>query len=167
MQTPADRHPAPYARPVASPLRAFAQDELTRAVLVLLIAACLGLIALDRVVSRLAPEGIPAAGVQTALAHVHPAFQDVPSRVQTNGKPLSVTLRATNTRVDVGYRATRYVFSVDPPNEGSRTLCDGEEPICALALDGSRRQGGTWTVTLRVYDNTGGFAETRTRLRVT
>ncbi len=163
MQTTPDRHIGPSS----SPLRSFAQDELTRAVLVLLIVACVGMILLDRVVNRLAPEGIPAAGVQTTLAHVYPAFQDVPSRVQTNGKPLSVTLRATNTRVDVGYSATRYVFFVDPPNEAPRTLCDGNNPICSLALDGSRRQGGTWTVTVRVYDNTGSFAETRTRVRVT
>jgi len=148
-------------------LRSIAQDELTRAVLVLLIVACVGLIVLDRVVNRLAPEGLPAAGIQATLAHVHPAFQDAPSRVQTNGNPLSVTLRATNTRVDVGYSATRFVFLVDPPNEAGRTLCDGENPLCPLALDGSRRQGGRWTVTLRVYDNTGSFAETRTRLRVT
>ena len=86
--------------------------------------------------------------------------------MQTNGNPLSVTLRATNTRVDVGYRATRYVFTADPPNEAARTLCDGDNPVCTLTLDGSRRQGGTWTVTLRVYDDTGNFAEARTRLRV-
>lgn len=166
MQTPPDRHGALSTLTVSPALRAFAQDDLTRAVLVLMIVAGLGLIVLDRVVSRLVPDGFPAAGTQTTLAHVYPAFQDVPSRVQTNGKPLSVTLRATNTRVDVGYRATRYVFLVNPPNEQSRTLCDGENPICTLALDGSRRQGGTWTVTLRVYDDTGGSAEIRTRLRV-
>lgn len=166
MQAPPDRHAAPFSPSMASPLRSFAQDELTRAVLVLLIVACLGLIVLDRVVNRLTPEGIPAGG-QTSRAHVHPAFQDVPSRVQTNSKPLSITLRATNTGVDIGYSAARYIFMVDPPNEGARTLCDGDNPICTLALDGSRRQGGTWTVTLRVYDNTGSFAETRTRVRVT
>ena len=167
MQTPSDRHSAHSFSAGASPLRAFAQDELTRTVLVLLIVACLGLILLDRVVNRLAPENIPAAVTQTTPAHVYPAFQDVPSRVQTNGNPLSITLRATDTRVDVGYSAARYVFTVNPPNEGARTLCDSPDPTCPLALDGSRRQGGTWTVTLRVYDSTGTFAETRTRLRVT
>jgi hypothetical protein len=167
VQNPPNRHGAPLTLTVASPLRSFAQDELTRAVLVLLIVACVGLILLDRIVNRLAPEGLPAAGIQTTLAHVHPSFRDVPSRVQTNGKPLSITLRATDSRVDVGYSATRYVFVADPPNEAALTLCDGETPICALVLDGSRRQDGTWTVTLRVYDNTGSFAETRTRLRVT
>lgn len=167
MHPPTDRRAAAYTPPLSSALRAFAQDELTRAVLVLLILACLGLIVLDRVVSDLAPEDATAAGIQTTRAHVYPAFQDVPSRVQTNGKPLNVMLRATNSRVDVGYTATRYVFVVKPPNEESRTLCDGENPICTLALDGSRREGGTWAVTLRVYDNTSNFAETRTRLRVT
>lgn len=167
MQTTPDHYGGPFAPLAASRLRSFAQDEMTHAVLVLLIVMCVGLIFVDRVVNRLAPEGLPAAGIQTTLAHVYPAFQDVPSRVQTNGKPLSVTLRATDTRVDVGYSATRYVFIVDPPNEATRTLCDGANPICSLALDGSRRQGGTWTVTLRVYDNTGNFAETRTRVRVT
>jgi hypothetical protein len=167
MQTPPDRHGPPFTMATAPPLRSFAQDELTRAVLILLIVACIGLIVLDRVVNRLAPDGLPAAGAQTTLAHVYPAFQDVPSSVQTNGKPLSVTLRGTNTRVDVGYSATRYVFVVDPPNDVPQTLCDGANPVCTLALDGSRRQGGTWTVTLRVYDNTGTFAETRTRVRVT
>jgi hypothetical protein len=166
VQTPPDSHGAPFTL-AASPLRSFAQDELTRAVLVLLIVACVGLIVLDRVVNRLAPDGLPAAGIQTAVSHVYPAFQDVPSRVQTNGKPLDVMLRGTTTRVDVGYSATRYVFVVDPPNAAPRTLCDGATPICALDLDGSRRQDGTWTVTLRVYDNTGAFAETRTRVRVT
>ena len=167
MQTPSDRHGAPPMPTAASPLRSFAQDELTHAVLVLLIVACVGLILIDRVVNRLAPVGIPAVGVQTARAHVYPSFQDVPSRVQTNGNPLSVSLRATNTRVDVGYRATRYVFMADPPNEAARTLCDGDSPVCTLTLDGSRRQGGTWTVTLRVYDDTGNFADARTRMRVT
>lgn len=137
------------------------------ATLVLLIAAFLCLIVLDRVVTRLAPDGIPAAGITTPVAHVFPAFQDIPSRVQTNGKPLTVTLRATNTRIEVGYAPTRYVFLVDPPNEPPTTLCDTNVPVCALPLDGSRRQAGTWIVTLRVYDNTGGSAETRTRVRVT
>lgn len=148
-------------------LRAFAADELTRAALVLLIVAVVGLLILDRVVAHLAPDGIPAAGIVTPVAHVFPAFQDIPSRVQTNGKPLMVTLRATDTRIEVGYTPTRYVFLADPPNEPSRTLCDTDTPICALPLDGSRRQAGTWIVILRVYDNMGGSAETRTRLRVT
>lgn len=171
MQTPqrdpdARMNPTP-ALALPPMLRAFATDELTRAALVLLIAAFVGLVALDRVVIRLAPDGIPAAGIATPVAHVFPAFQDVPSRVQTNGKPLTVTLRATDTRIEVGYTPTRYVFLVDPPNEPSLTLCDTDTPTCALRLDGSRRQAGTWIVTLRVYDNTGGSAETRTRLRVT
>jgi hypothetical protein len=159
----------PPGVPVAtwpSPLRSFAQDDLTRAVLVLLIATCLGLIVVDRMVNRLAPDGIPASGITATAAHVHPAFQDVPSRVQTNGKPLMVTLRATNTRVDVGYTVSRYIFLVDPPNEPPLTLCDGQSPICSLPLDGSPRQRGTWTVTLRAYDNDGNIAETRTRVRV-
>ena len=167
MQTPPDRHGAPFTPSAASPLRSFAQDELTRAVLVLLIVACVGLIAPRPCRQSPRTGGPPGGGAPDNAAHVYPAFQDVPSSVQTNGKPLSVTLRATNTRVDVGYSATRYVFVVDPPNEAARTLCDGATPICTLDLDGSRRQGGTWTVTLRVYDNTGTFAETRTRLRVT
>src|SRR4051812_21525238 len=92
----------PPATALPAPFRTFAQDDLTRAVLVLLIVTCIGLIVVDRVVNRLAPDGIPAAGITATAAHVHPAFEDVPSRVQTNG-PLMVTLRATNTRVDVGY----------------------------------------------------------------
>ena len=148
------------------PLRAFATDELTRAALVLLIAAFIGLLILDRVVTRLAPNGIPAAGIATPVAHVFPAFQDTPSQVQTNGKLLTVTLRATGTRIEVGYTPARYVFVVNPPNDSSYTLCDTDTPTCALPLDGSRRQAGTWIVTLRVYDDTGGSAETRTRLRV-
>lgn len=166
MQTP-PAPPTPSVPYLASASRSFAQDELTRAVLVLLIVTFLGMIALDRVVNRLAPEGIAAVGVQTSAAHVYPAFQDFPSRVQTNDRPLMVTLRATNTRADVGYTASRFIFFVDPPNEASQTLCDGGSPFCSLPLDGSRRQRGTWTITLRVYDNTGYFAETRTRLRVT
>lgn len=164
MQHPPDHYGAPPGLALP-PVRTFAQDELARTVLVLLIVACVGLLVLDRVVHRLTPVGLPAAGA-TVRAHVYPAFQDVPSRVQTNGKPLTITLRATNTRVDVGYRAARYLFIVNPPNAEARTLCDGESPMCTLPLDGSRREGGTWTVTVRVYDNTGNFAETRTRVRV-
>ncbi|HEY8293218.1 MAG TPA: hypothetical protein VIG44_12050 [Thermomicrobiales bacterium] len=171
MQTPQQEPDAPMNRAPALELppsfRAFAADELTRATLVLLIVAFVGLVILDRVVTRLAPDGTPATGIATPVAHVFPAFQDIPSRVQTNGKPLMVTLRATDTRIEVGYTPTRYVFLADPPNEPSRTLCDTDRPICALPLDGSRQQAGTWIVTLRVYDNTGGSAETRTRLRVT
>lgn len=148
-------------------LRSFATDELTWAILVLLIVAFIGLVALDRVVMRLAPDGVPAAGIATPVAHIFPAFQDTPSRVQTNGKPLTVTLRATGTRIEVGYTPTRYLFTADPPNEPSTTLCDTNEPTCVLPLDGSRRQAGNWTVTVRVFDNTGSSAETRTRLRVT
>ncbi|GEM_PF-3983182 len=157
----------PPARTLPPSFRALAADELTRAILVLLIAAFVGLIILDGVVTRLAPAGIPAAGIPTPIAHVFPAFQDTPSRVQTNGKPLTVTLRATGTRIEAGYIPTRYVFLVNPPNEPPSTLCDTNVPTCALPLDGSRRQAGTWVVTLRVYDNTGGSAEIRTRLRVT
>lgn len=171
MQTPQRGPDAPLngmsTLALPPPLRAIATDELTRAALALLIAAFVGLLILDRVVTRLAPEGIPAAGITTPVAHVFPAFQDVPSHVQTNGKPLMVTLRATGTRIEVGYTPTRYVFLVNPPNDSSFTLCDTNTPICALPLDGSRRQAGTWTVTLRVYDDSGGSAETRTRLRVT
>jgi hypothetical protein len=170
VQTPPIPEGPPPGAPVlapSSPFRSFAQDDLTRAVLVLLIVTCFGLIVVDRVVNRLAPDGIPAAGITATAAHVHPAFQDVPSRVQTNGKPLMLTLRATNTRVDVGYTASRYIFLVDPPNEPPLTLCDGESPICSLPLAGSPRQRGTWTVTLRVYDNDGNIADTRTRVRVT
>lgn len=147
-------------------VRSLMQDDLARAVLILIAVAIIGLIVLDGVVTRLTPAGVPAAGLPTA-AHVAPAFQDTPSRVQMNGNPLTLTLRATNTRVDVGYSATRYVFTATPPNDPSYTLCDGDAPLCALSLDGSRRQAGTWIITLRVYDNTGGLAETRTRVRVT
>ncbi len=155
------------ARTALSFVRSVATDELMHALLVLLIAAFAGLVILDRVVARLAPDGIPAAGIATPVAHVFPAFQDTPSRAQTNGKPLTVTLRGTGTRIETGYMPTRYVFLVDPPNNPQRTLCDTNMPTCALPLDGSRQQAGTWIVTLRVYDNTGGSAETRTRLRVT
>lgn len=148
-------------------LRALAADELTRVFLVFLLVAFMGLIILDGIVARLAPDGLPAAGIPTPVTHVFPAFQDIPSRVQTNGKPLTVTLRATGTRIERGYTPTRYIFRVTPPNEPPSTLCDTNIPTCALPLDGSRRQAGTWIVTLQVYDNTGGSAETRTRLRVT
>ncbi|MHB8648204.1 MAG: hypothetical protein ACYDAR_20685 [Thermomicrobiales bacterium] len=170
MQTPHRGPTAPLLRqPLTLPpsVRALATDELMRAMLILLIAAFAGLIVLDRIVTHFAPEGIPAAGIPTPVAHVFPAFQDIPSRVQTNGKPLTVTLRATGTRIEVGYTPTRYLFLVNPPNEPPTTLCDTNVPTCALPLDGSRRQAGTWIVTLRVYDNTGGSAEIRTRLRVT
>ena len=109
---------------------------------------------------------LAATGKETVAAHVHPAFQEMPSRVETNSKPLMVTLRATGTRVDAGYTATRFVFTVDPPNDEPRTLCDGAAPTCSLPLDGSRRQAGTWIITVQVYDNTGNSAEIRTRLRV-
>ena len=155
------------ARAVPSFFRAVATDELMHAILVLLIAAFVGLVILDRVVTRLAPDGVPAAGIATTAAHVFPAFQDTPSRVQTNGKPLTITLRGTGTRIEAGYIPTRYVFLADLPNGPPVTLCDTNAPICALPLDGSRQQAGTWVVTLRVYDNTGSSAETRTRLRVT
>ncbi len=171
MQTPQRGPDAPINRTPAlalpPALRTFATDELTWAIFVLLIVAFIGLVALDRVVMRLAPDGVPAAGIVTPVAHIFPAFQDTPSRVQTNGKPLTVTLRATGTRIEVGYTPTRYLFTVDPPNEPSMTLCDTHEPTCVLPLDGSRRQAGNWTVTVRVFDNTGSSAETRTRLRVT
>jgi hypothetical protein len=147
--------------------RSFAQDELTRAILVLILITFVGLIVVDRIVTRLAPEGVPAAGIPIPVAHVHPAFQDIPSRVQTNGKPLSLTLRANDTRVDIGYMPTRFLFFADPPNAPSITLCDSEAPVCSLPLDGTRLQRGTWTITVRVYDNTGGSAETKTRLHVT
>lgn len=166
---PPSQGPPPGTPAVAlpSPLRTFAQDDLTRAVLVLLIVTCVGLIIVDRVVNHIAPEGIPASGIASTAAHVHPTFQDIPSRVQTNGKPLMIALRATNSRIDAGYTAARYTFLVDPPNAESLTLCDGESPICSLPLDGSPRQRGTWTITLRIYDNTGNFADTRKRMRVT
>jgi hypothetical protein len=148
-------------------LRSFVQDELTIAVAVLVIVAIAGAMTLGTIVRGLVPADLAATGRQAVTAHVHPAFQEMPSRVETNGKPLMVTLRATGTRVDAGYTATRFVFIADPPNDPTRTLCDGAAPTCALALDGSRRQAGTWVITVRVYDNTGTPAEIRTRLRVT
>jgi hypothetical protein len=148
-------------------LRSFIQDELTIAVAVLIILAIAGAMLLGSIVRDLVPANLAATGREVTTAHVHPAFQDMPSRVETNSKPLMVTLRATGTRVDAGYTATRFVFTVDPPNDASRTLCDGAAPTCALPLDGSRRQAGTWIITVQVYDNTGTSAEIRTRLRVT
>jgi hypothetical protein len=147
-------------------LRAFIQDELTIAVAVLIIITIAGAMILGSIVRDLVPANLAATGRETLAAHVHPAFQEMPSRVETNGKPLMVTLRATGTRIDAGYRATRYVFTANPPNDASFTLCDGAEPTCVLPLDGSRRQAGTWVITVQVYDNTGTSAEIRTRLRV-
>jgi hypothetical protein len=147
-------------------LRSFVQDELTIAVAVLIIVAIAGAMILGTIVRGLVPADLAATG-RDVTSHVHPALQDVPSRVETNGKPLMVTLRATGTRVDAGYTATRFVFIADPPNDPERTLCDGATPTCPLALDGSRRQAGTWVITVQVYDNTGNPAEIRTRLRVT
>jgi hypothetical protein len=148
-------------------LRRFIQDELTISVAVLIVIALLGAIVLGTIVRGLVPAELAATGRELQAAHVHPAFQDMPSRVATNSRPLMVTLRATGTRVDAGYNATRFVFTADPPNDDPRTLCDGTVPTCALALDGSRRQAGTWIITVEVYDNTGRSAEIRTRLRVT
>ncbi len=147
-------------------LRAFLRDELTIAVAVLVIVTIAGAMILGSIVRDLVPADLAATGKVAVAAHVHPAFQDMPSRVETNGKPLMVTLRATGTRVDAGYRADRFVFTVDPPNDSPYTLCDGAVPTCMLSLDGSRRQAGTWIITLQVYDNTGTPAEVRTRLRV-
>ncbi len=176
MQTPQSPSQPPWAPPprhnssgtlaLPPPLRAFMQDELMRTLLVLVVIVIIGLIVLARMVTNLTPPGIPAAGLPNA-AHVAPALQDTPSRVQMNGALLIVTLRATSTRVDAGYQVTRYVFIATPPNDPPYTLCDGQDTTCALALDGTRRQAGTWIITLRAYDNTGGFAETRTRMRVT
>lgn len=150
----------------ATLLRSFIQDELTIAVSVLVIVTIAGAMILGSIVRDLVPAALAATGKDTVAAHVHPAFQEMPSRVETNSKPLMVTLRATGTRVDAGYTATRFVFTVDPPNDASRTLCDGAAPTCPLPLDGSRRQAGTWIITVEVYDNTGNSAEIRTRLRV-
>lgn len=183
MQSPPQNRPdTPWNRPTpdqtgaAAPaptlglppaFRAFALDELTRAVLVLLIVSALAIIVLTGIVRTLIPAGLPAVGAPPPAAHAHPSFVDTPSRAQTNGKGLNLTLHATGTTVDVGYRATRYVFTVDPPNDPPFTLCDGATPLCPLPLDGSRRQAGTWVIHLEVFDNTGASAETRTRLRVT
>ncbi len=147
-------------------MRAFALDPMTRAVVALLVVALLGALVAGAVVGRLVPADLPTTGKELPVAHVHPAFQDTPARVDTNGNPLKVMLRATGTRVDAGYTATRFVFVVDPPNAERYTLCDGAAPICTLALDGTRLQNGTWIVTVQVYDNTGTSAEARTRLRV-
>ena len=151
----------------ATMLRAFIQDELTITVAVLVIVAIAGAMILGTVVRDLVPADLAATGKEVTAAHVHPAFQDMPSRVETNSKPLMVTLRATGTRVDAGYSAARFIFTVDPPNDAPRTLCDGATPTCQLSLDGSRRQAGTWIIIVQVYDNTGTPAEIRTRLRVT
>jgi hypothetical protein len=148
-------------------LRNFIQDEMTIAVAVLVILTIAGAMILGSIVRNLVPADLAATGRETLAAHVHPAFQEMPSRVETNSKPLMVTLRATGTRVDTGYSAVRFVFTVNPPNDTPHTLCDGATPTCQLALDGSRRQAGTWVITLQVYDNTGTPAEIRTRLRVT
>lgn len=182
MQTPEERAPnvswgqpardsakAAVTPPVFTlppPLRAFTRDDLTRALLILMAVSVVGLIVLNGVVAHLAPLGVPAAGLPSTAAHVYPAFADVPSRVQTNGNPLTVTLRGTQTRADPGFSATRYLFLADPPNDPPMTLCDGEASVCQLLLGGAARQSGTWIITLRVYDNAGGMAETRTRLRV-
>lgn len=148
-------------------LRAFALDPMARAVAALLVVALLGALILGSIVGRLVPADLPATGKQVPIAHVRPAFQDTPARVDTNGNPLKVVLRATATRVDAGYTATRFVFVVDPPNDARYTLCDGAAPVCTLALDGTRLQNGTWIVTVQAYDNTGASAAARTRVRVT
>lgn len=148
-------------------LRAFALDPMTRAVAALLVIALLGALFLGSIVGQLVPAALPATGASSPVAHVRPAFQDTPARVDTNGNPLKVVLRATGTRVDPGYTAARFVFMVDPPNATRYTLCDSAAPTCTLALDGTRLQNGTWVVTVQVYDNTGAAAEARTRLRVT
>jgi hypothetical protein len=147
-------------------LRAFIQDELTISVTVLIIITIAGAMILGSIVRDLVPANLATTGRETLAAHVHPAFQEMPSRVETNGKPLIVTLRATATRADAGYTATRYVFTAAPPNDPPFTLCDSATPTCSLPLDGSRRQAGTWVITVQVYDNTGTPAEIHTRLRV-
>jgi hypothetical protein len=150
----------------ATILRAFIRDELTIATVVLIIVTIAGAMILGSIVRNLVPANLAATGKQVVTAHVHPALQDMPSRVETNGKPLMVTIRATGTRVDPGYTAARFVFMVDPPNDAPITLCDGGAPTCSISLDGSRRQAGTWVITVQVYDNTGTSDEIRTRLRV-
>ena len=82
MQTPHREPDAPWNRPPAlalpSSLRAFATDELMRAMLVLLIAVFVGLIILDRVVTHLAPDGIPAAGIPHPSRMSSPPFRIFP-----------------------------------------------------------------------------------------
>lgn len=157
--------PRPHLLP--PPLRAFLTDGLVRAGTVLIIVTLLGAMAAGRIAGRFAPPDAPATGVIAPAAHVYPVFSGVPTKVETNSKPLTITLRATGTRYDAGHSIARFVYAARPPNDNPFTLCDSNfDPNCPLMLTGSRRQAGTWVLSLTVYDDNGVPATTETRMRV-
>ncbi len=168
MQQTPPGFPTPPHASVSRPRRPSPlSDGLLQASAILAVLTLLGAFVVGRIVGNLAPDDVPATGMQTPTAHVVPVFGSVPSRVETGGVPLTVTLRATGTRIEDGHRISRFVFAARPPNDEPTVLCDSPtEGTCALRLDGSRRQSGTWILTLTTYDDTGAAASVETRMRV-
>lgn len=140
---------------------------LIRALVVLLIVACVGAVIVGIIAAGLTPADTSADGGRSPAANITPELTRVPSRVETNGAPLDVTVHAGTARIDPGSRVTRYIVTAQPPNGAPLALCDSPtETDCMLHLDGSPSQRGIWVFTLAVYDETGAVAQVRERMRV-
>lgn len=160
-----ERMSPPAPRPSLPPW--LLRDDLVRAGILLAVLALVAAVGVGVMAGRLTPADVPVGAGRLGNAALVPTFVRIPSRVETNGKPLSVTLQAGVARAAPVQSPVRYVFIATPPNDAPVTLCDGPAAECLLPLDGSPRGRGTWLLVLRVSDSTGGYAETQARVRVT
>lgn len=144
-----------------------------RATVLLFSIACVGAIILGIVAVRLTPDGILADGGRVAAGPYVPALSHVPSRVETNGSPLTVTVHIGPARDSlgsppIGSAPIRYRVTAQPPNGAAIPLCERTaEDDCLLHLDGSAPQRGVWVFTLTASGDSGVISETRARMRVT
>ncbi len=149
------------------------RDELVRATALLIGTACIGAVIVGIVAARLTPGGVLANGGRVAPGPYVPALSHVPSRVETNGAPLNVTVHIGPARDSLGNpplgsAPLRYRVTATPPNATAIPLCESmAETDCVLHLDGSTRQRGLWVFTLTASGDDGVISETRARMRVT
>jgi len=149
------------------------RDELVRATVLLIGAACVGAVIVGIIAARLTPDGFLANGGRIAAGPYIPALSHVPSRVETNGAPLTVTVHVGPARDSLGSpplgsSPIRYRVTATPPNAAAIPLCESmAETDCLLRLDGSTRQRGLWVFTLTAVSDDGVISETRARMRVT
>ena len=169
MMPRASFRPRPRPRPFAAPDNdRLLQGAFIRVVLLLIVSACLGAVVAGIVAAQLTPADAPVNGGRLPATRGIPTLTRVPSRVETNGASLTVTVHASALYEDLDHRITRYRVTVQPPNATPVTLCESPtEADCALSLNGTPAQRGIWIFTLITADASGATAEKRERMRVT